>query len=158
MKNQSFRIIQIILLLGFFGCQTKTANFEKISFGECLTYFYIGNSKDIDYEKELIIQTDKDYNLFKIYCDSITPKIGDYKCEFPKINFNKFDLIGKCVKAKGCENEVTTNLIIEEQNKQYLFEIDIESSGNCNSSGFIMNYYIVPKPPTNYSYAFNVLN
>lgn len=156
MTKQILHLVQIILLLGCFGCKTKTVSFEKISFGECLTYFYLENPKVINYEKEVIIRTEKDYELFKNHCDSITPKLDKYKCEFPQINFNEFDLIGKCVKSKGCENNVTTDLIIEEQSKQYLFEINIESSGDCEGSAFIMNYYLVPKPPSNYSYAFNV--
>jgi len=158
MTRQVFYLIQIILLLGCFGCKKKTISFKKISFGECLTYFYLDSSKVIDYEKELIIHTEKDYKLFKNHCDSLTPDLGEYKCEFPQINFNEFDLIGKCVKAKGCENNVTTNLFIEEQSKQYLFEIDVESSGDCKGSAFIMNYYLVHKPPFNYLYVFNVLN
>jgi len=159
MKRQITYSIQVILLLAYCGCETNDVSFEKISFGECFTYFYLDNSKSIDYEKELIIQTEKEYTLFKAHCDSITPSLDKYKCEFPVINFNKYDLIGKCVKYQGCESDVTnTALVVEDLSKQYVFEIAVESDGNCESSSFLMNFYLVPKPPSNYSYAFNIVN
>lgn len=155
-------LIKIVVLLYVFTtivsqCETSDKpNYQIISFGECIGYYFLESGENIDSKKEVVIRNNREYKNFQDYHNKITPKTNNYSCVYPKIDFKKFDLIGKYTPSKGCDNEVTYKVYLENNLEKYICDINIDSRKKCESTSFFMNYLLISKIPLNYKLEFHV--
>lgn len=107
----------------------------------------------INFEKEFVIRTDKE---FADFLNTINGK--NVKCEaYTPIDFNSFTLIGKSVLCEGsCDFAFDRNFFKTKEGK-YKYEITVKYEGNCDSKTISLNFVLVPKIESNATVDFEVI-
>ncbi|MFI5136681.1 MAG: hypothetical protein ACHQIM_02560 [Sphingobacteriales bacterium] len=110
---------------------------ENITFGDCKSYVLENGKANVN--KEIVIRTPEEYSSYlkEMGLDSFTCKT------IPKIEFNKYSLIGKGVVANGKDVAYNRNFY-SNGNGKFKYVIEVLHKENVESQIFSMNYVLVP--------------
>lgn len=125
-------------------CKNKDANkgeiIENFMLPEC--YRVITWSDD----DNCIIKSINDISITE-NCDSIIPL---------NVDFSKHSIIGQYVTGK-CYMSVTKELIIDNNKKEFIYNIKVEDCGLCKKMAFSKQLVLVPVIPDDYDVVFELV-
>ena len=147
----TFWILGISILL---GC--KKDNIPEIKLdvvylndlGPCFPIFSSTSSSGYVINDSKSFQTFRDSTVSKnIACDTAS---------LPNIDFSQYTLIG--ITTKGtCSLHNLKEVIDDKEHLKYIYKIQVISTGSCYVLAITMNWALVPKLPSNYNVAFEIL-
>jgi hypothetical protein len=80
----------------------------------------------------------------------------DVFCTLPPIDFNSYTLLG--ARASGqCEIKMLREVTRVEAESKYLYKITVKSCGLCKKLAYTDNWVLVPKLPSGWAVAFEVV-
>jgi len=106
--------------------------------------------------QEVIIKDEQSYQNFG---DSVRIEIYNLDCStatLPNIDFNKYFLIGKPTDGGGCSATYDRQIIVNEEDKNLIYKIDVDYSGFCAMLITNMNWVLIPYKYFDYSIEFQV--
>ncbi|MBI2665887.1 hypothetical protein HYX12_04665 [Candidatus Woesearchaeota archaeon] len=104
-------------------------------------------------DKEFIINSNEDYQKLSDYKSS-SPKCEDF--ELSSIDFSQYTLLGKYAQGGGCSIDFLKKVYKDDLNKKITYSIKIVEEGSCEKMGANMNWILIPKVPSDYTFEFNV--
>jgi hypothetical protein len=72
----------------------------------------------------------------------------------PSIDFTTYSLLGYYKCGSGCETNFNRKLYLDEENKKYIYDVEVESVGGCEPWVCRMNWVLVPALPDGYFVEF----
>lgn len=111
----------------------------------------------LTYNKGLVFTNAKQFNNYK---DSVRNEINYLNIDtatIPYIDFSKYSLIGYPVNGQ-CEFEKTIKVYKDSVNNQYIYDLTIQSVGDCKKLVSSHNWVLVPALPINYKVYFDIFN
>ncbi len=105
---------------------------------------FINSEKEYE---ELIAQSPDLHPNPALYC-------VDYK--FPKINFERFTLLGLSTDVVGCEAEVKKSVSRDDVKKEIRYTVYGIAYGTCEKANFSNNFILIEKIPEDYKVKFDV--
>ncbi|MBM3921059.1 MAG: hypothetical protein FJ347_07535 [Sphingomonadales bacterium] len=148
------RFIKLIILISVGGlltnCNRECRNLantqsggivKSYDFGDCFLYSSL--------DSHVIIDDAGKWTAFKQkylkYCD--TQKLEN-------IDFSQHMLVGNKLRVFACNVAFHRKLIINDSNKTYTYDIEMELCKGCNSELSSPNWVIMPKLPAGYTMVF----
>lgn len=89
------------------------------------------------------------YQNYKSYCDTAS---------IDSVDFLKYSLIGYFTEGTGCDIKFHKSFLKDSVQKSYTYLIEKEICGECNTIEFSMNWILVKKVDTTYTFKFHVIN
>ena len=123
---------------------------EQSYFGICFSGTPAGLDTEViitDNESYLEYFNQKRIHPYNLNCDT---------AELPKIDFDKYSLIGKYTEGGGCEVSYNREIIDNKTKNKIVYTIDVEYSGSCLMLITNMNWALIPKLKKDYNVEFIV--
>ncbi len=157
-RPQWFLLIIGVLALGgilisfyFLGKSLESSIYDKIEFIE-LDQNYVKCINAVCLSEGCVINNLEEYNNLIEILDS--PECEQFS--LPKIDFSQYALLGKSVKATGCEREFIREVERADGTKKILYKIDVKERGFCKLLAIKNNWILIPKIPSGYKLEFFV--
>ena len=157
-RSQWFLLIIGLLALGgilvtfyYLGKNLESSVYDELEFTE-LEKNYVECVDATCLNEGCIINSLEEYNRLVEISDS--PACEQFS--LPEIDFSQYALLGKSVKATGCEQEFIKQVERADGTRRILYKIDIKEKGFCKLLARNNNWILIPKIPSGYELEFFV--
>lgn len=152
-----FKIILLGLLLTFFTACDNDSEFIDIT-DECEFYdnilstcFYGSSNSDYD---EVVFWDNNSFQDFGGQVRIYPVNINCDTAQLPLIDFFNYTLLSIKTSGSGCSATYVRKILINQKNKELIYEISVNYTGACEMIVGSRNWAIIPKISDNYTVDF----